>query len=187
MVERRCPARGAGVSVCRDVALSPAPRALITSIHGRCATFCPKRGNGCNSLPYAWRFNSSLVSSSGGYLPQRQQNPFAPSGSRPTSNDSRIQNAVLRNGSFWATHTVSLARLQTPASIAVGGTANPDIRSAVQGGRSIRSSRIRPQDTDSTENDFIFTSSTGTSAQNCQVPVTNGAPTPLNRDSPPSP
>lgn len=44
-----------------------------------------------------------------------------------------------------------------------------------------------PQDTGANENDFIYTSSTGASAQNCQVPVTNGAPTPLNRDSPPSP
>jgi hypothetical protein len=44
-----------------------------------------------------------------------------------------------------------------------------------------------PQDTGANENDFNYTSSTGASAQNCQVPVTNGAPTPLNRDSPPTP
>lgn len=81
---------------------------------------------------YAWRFNSSLIAGSGGYLPQRQQNVFLQSGSRPTANDSRIQNAVLRNGSFWTTHTVFLARIQTPAGIAVGGTGNPDIRAAVQ-------------------------------------------------------
>lgn len=81
---------------------------------------------------YSWRFNSSLIAGTGGYAPQRQQNIFAPSGTRPTTNDSRIQNAVLRNGSFWTTHGVGLARLQTPAGIAVGGTANPDIRWGVQ-------------------------------------------------------
>ncbi len=82
--------------------------------------------------PYSWRFNSTLIAGSGGYVPQRQQNVYLPSGSRPTANDSRIQNAVLRNGSFWTTHTVMLARTQTAAGTSVGGTANPDIRSAVQ-------------------------------------------------------
>ena len=82
--------------------------------------------------PYAWRFNSSLISGSGGYVPQRQQNAYLPSGSRPTANDSRIQNAVLRNGSFWTTHHVMLARTQTPAGISVGGGANPDIRTGIQ-------------------------------------------------------
>lgn len=82
--------------------------------------------------PYSWRFNSALISGSGGYLPQRQQNVYAPSGNRPTANDSRIQNAVYRNGSFWTTHTVMLARTQTAAGFGVGGTANPDIRSGVQ-------------------------------------------------------
>ncbi|MEP6719527.1 MAG: hypothetical protein ABJB21_10300, partial [bacterium] len=81
---------------------------------------------------YSWRFNSSLIAGTGGYAPQRQQNIFLPSGTRITTNDSRIQNAVLRNGSFWTTHAVGLARLQTPAGIAVGGSANPDIRWAVQ-------------------------------------------------------
>jgi hypothetical protein len=82
--------------------------------------------------PYAWRFNSSLISGSGGYAPQRQQNIYLPSGTRITANDSRIQNAVFRNGSLWTTHHVMLARLQTPAGTAVGGSANPDIRSGVQ-------------------------------------------------------
>jgi len=81
---------------------------------------------------YSWRFNSSLISGSGGYAPQRQQNIFLTSGTRPTVNDSRIQNAVLRNGSLWTTHGVGLARLQTPAGIGVGGTGNPDIRWGVQ-------------------------------------------------------
>lgn len=80
----------------------------------------------------SWRFNSALIAGSGGYLPQRQQNIYAPSGNRPTANDSRIQNAVLRNGTLWTTHTVMLARLQTPAGTSVGGTSNPDIRAAVQ-------------------------------------------------------
>ena len=82
--------------------------------------------------PYSWRFNGSLVAGSGGYLPQRQQNIYLPSGNRPTANDSRIQNAVLRNGSLWTVHTVMLARLQTPAGTTVGGSGNPDIRAGVQ-------------------------------------------------------
>ncbi|HBB86576.1 MAG TPA: hypothetical protein DC047_03055 [Blastocatellia bacterium] len=82
--------------------------------------------------PYAWKFNGSSISGSGGYMPERQQNAFLVSGNRPTANDSRIQNAVLRNGSFWTTHHVFLARTQTPASIGVGGSGNPDIRTAIQ-------------------------------------------------------
>jgi hypothetical protein len=83
--------------------------------------------------PYSWRFNASLISGSGGYVPQRQQNIYLPSGNRPHANDSRIsENTVLRNGSFWAAHHVMLARTQTPAGTTVGGTANPDIRTAVQ-------------------------------------------------------
>ena len=44
-----------------------------------------------------------------------------------------------------------------------------------------------PQDTGANENDFNYTSSTGASAQTCGLPVTPGGPTPLNRDSPPTP
>lgn len=82
--------------------------------------------------PNSWRFNSSLIAGSGGYVPQRQQNVYLPSGSRPTANDSRIQNAVLRNGSLWTTHHVMVAATPTLAGTAVGGAANPDIRTAVQ-------------------------------------------------------
>jgi hypothetical protein len=47
------------------------------------------------------------------------------------TNDSRIQNAVLRNGSLYATHTVMLASTPTAAGTAVGG-ANRDNHSGVQ-------------------------------------------------------
>ena len=47
------------------------------------------------------------------------------------TNDARVQNTVLRNGSLWATHTVMVAA--TPSAAGVGySTANPDIRSDVQ-------------------------------------------------------
>ena len=81
--------------------------------------------------PYSWRFNSSLISGSGGYLPQRQQNIYLPSGTRPTANDSRIQNAVLRNGTFWTTHAVFIARTLTAAGTGFGAS-NPDVRAVVQ-------------------------------------------------------
>ena len=48
------------------------------------------------------------------------------------ANDSRMQNAVLRNGTLWCAHTVMLAATPTAAGVGVGGTANPDIRSGVQ-------------------------------------------------------
>jgi hypothetical protein len=80
----------------------------------------------------SWRFNASLIAGSGGYVPQRQQNIYLPSGSRPTANDSRIQNAVLRNGSLWTVHHVMVAATPTLAGVPVGGVANPDIRTALQ-------------------------------------------------------
>ncbi len=83
--------------------------------------------------PNSWRFNASRIGpSSGGYAPQRQQAANLPSGTRIMANDSRIQNAVLRNGSLWTTHTVMLAATPTAAGVGVGGAANPDIRAAVQ-------------------------------------------------------
>ena len=80
----------------------------------------------------SWRFNASRIGTTGGYVPQRQQSAYLVSGTRIMANDSRIQNAVFRNGSLWTTHTVMLAATPTLAGIGVGGTANPDIRSAVQ-------------------------------------------------------
>lgn len=80
----------------------------------------------------SWRFNASRIASSGGYAPQKQQSAFLPSATRIMTNDSRLQNAVMRNGSLWTAHTVMLAATPTAAGVAVGGTANPDIRSAIQ-------------------------------------------------------
>ena len=111
---------------------SGAGQLRMTRLSGTAAAPTLTVGYQFPQAPYSWRFNSSLISGTGGYVPQRQQNIYAPSGTRPTANDSRIQNAVLRNGTFWTTHTVMLARTVTPAGTAVGGTANPDIRAAVQ-------------------------------------------------------
>ncbi|HKP47112.1 MAG TPA: lamin tail domain-containing protein [Pyrinomonadaceae bacterium] len=82
--------------------------------------------------PYGWRGTATInPTGSGGYMPQRQQNAMLVSGTRITSNDARIQNVVLRNGTLWTTHTIELARLQTPAGNGFG-SGNPDIRAAVQ-------------------------------------------------------
>ena len=68
-------------------------------------------------------------------MPQRQQSANLISGSRLMTNDSRIQNAVLRNGTLWTTHTVMLSTVPQPAGTDVGGAgnpANPDNHSGVQ-------------------------------------------------------
>lgn len=80
---------------------------------------------------FSWNFNAARIATSGGYAPQKDQIVFAPSTQRLQTNDSRIQNAVLRAGSLWTTHTVMLAATPTPAGTGYG-TTNPDIRSAVQ-------------------------------------------------------
>jgi hypothetical protein len=81
----------------------------------------------------SWRFNAARIGpASGGYMPQRQQSAHLTSGTRIMANDSRIQNAVLRNGSLWTSHHVMVAATPSAAGVAVGGAANPDIRSAVQ-------------------------------------------------------
>jgi hypothetical protein len=82
--------------------------------------------------PNSWQFNAARIGpSSGGYAPQRQQLAHLPSGTRVMTNDSRIQNAVLRNGTLWCTHTVMLA--STPTAAGTGfGAANPDNHSGIQ-------------------------------------------------------
>jgi hypothetical protein len=85
------------------------------------------------SGPFSWRFDAARIGSTGGYLPQRDQTLHSAGvGSRIMAYDARIQNAVLRNGSLWAVHTVMLAGSDTPAGQPVGGAANPDIRAGVQ-------------------------------------------------------
>jgi hypothetical protein len=89
--------------------------------------------------PFSWQFGAARIASSGaatpgasgGYVPQKQQSAYLTSGSRIMTNDSRIQNSVLRNGLLWCTHTVMLAATPTPAGTGFG-TTNPDIRTAVQ-------------------------------------------------------
>jgi hypothetical protein len=97
--------------------------------------------------PNSWRFNASritnattattngtTVTSSGGYVPQRQQSANLVSGTRMAANDSRIQNSVLRAGRLWTTHTVMLAVAAQPAGQEIGRLiANPpDTHSGVQ-------------------------------------------------------
>jgi hypothetical protein len=85
--------------------------------------------------PNSWRFNAARIGTTGGYAPQRQQSAHLTSGSRIMTNDSRIQNAVFRNGSLWTTHTVMLSTVPQPAGTDVGGAgnpANPDNHSGVQ-------------------------------------------------------
>ncbi|HJQ39076.1 MAG TPA: hypothetical protein VKB93_18210, partial [Thermoanaerobaculia bacterium] len=85
---------------------------------------------------HSWVFNAARIvtppaTNSAGYMPQRQIAAYLPSGTRIAANDSRIQNAVLRNGTLWTTHTVMLAA--TPTAAGAGfGTGNPDTHSGVQ-------------------------------------------------------
>lgn len=79
-----------------------------------------------------WRFNAARIGTTGGYLPQRSQISYAPdTATRIMGNDSRINNAVLRNGSLWASHHVMIGAAPNPPGTPYG-TANPDIRTAAQ-------------------------------------------------------
>ena len=80
----------------------------------------------------SWRFDAPIIGTSGGYLLQRQQNIYALSGNRVTGNDSRIQNAVLRNGSLRAVHHVKLPTVPTAAGAPASTVANPDNHTGVQ-------------------------------------------------------
>jgi hypothetical protein len=81
--------------------------------------------------PNSWRFNATIIGTSGGYVLQRQQNIYALSGNRITANDSRIENAVLRNGSLWTVHHVMLPTIPQPAGTGTSA-ANPDNHTGVQ-------------------------------------------------------
>jgi hypothetical protein len=89
----------------------------------------------------SWRFNALRLGTanncggtcSGGYVPQRQQSANLISGTRIMANDSRVQNAVLRNGKLWCTHTVMLSTTPQAAGVTIGGTGNPiDNHSGIQ-------------------------------------------------------
>src|SRR5436190_4187926 len=80
----------------------------------------------------SWRFNATRIGTTGGYAPQRQQSAHLVSGTRLMTNDSRIQNAVLRNGSLWTTHTVMLSTTPQLAGVVVGSAAIPDNHSGIQ-------------------------------------------------------
>jgi hypothetical protein len=95
--------------------------------------------------PNSWRFDaarinnsttattSGTITSSGGYMPQRQQSANLTSGTRMMANDSRIQNSVLRNNKLWCAHTVMLSATAQTAGTKIGGSGNPiDQHTAVQ-------------------------------------------------------
>ena len=84
------------------------------------------------SSPFSWRTNAARIDgTSGGYMPQKQQQAHLASGTRIMANDARILNAVLRNGSLWAVQHIMVAAAPTPAGTGYGA-ANPDIRTAIQ-------------------------------------------------------
>jgi hypothetical protein len=84
------------------------------------------------SSPFSWDSNAEILSGGrAGYLPQRQQEAVLPSGNRIMANDSRIQNAVQRNGSLWFVHHVMLSTVPLAAGTQVSA-ANPDNHTAVQ-------------------------------------------------------
>ena len=93
----------------------------------------------------SWRFDaprisnrttattSGTITSSGGYMPQRQQSANLTSGTRVMANDSRVQNSVFRNGKLWCAHTVMLAATTQAAGTTIGGSGNPvDTHSGIQ-------------------------------------------------------
>lgn len=80
----------------------------------------------------SWQSSAGITpAGSGGYMLQRQQAAYLTSGTRPAANDSRIQNAVFRNGSLWAAHTVMLST--TPLAAGAGtSVANPHNHAGIQ-------------------------------------------------------
>ena len=89
----------------------------------------------------SWRFDAARLGTtnncggtcSGGYAPQRQQSANLPSSQRVMTNDSRVQNAVLRGGTLWCAHTVMLAAASQPAGTQIGSAGNPiDTHSGIQ-------------------------------------------------------
>ncbi|MEO8380094.1 MAG: IPT/TIG domain-containing protein [Acidobacteriota bacterium] len=125
---------------------SGAAQLRLSKITGTAATPVLTVGTQFPQSSEAWRFdavrisnkttatvNGTTVTSSGGYMPQRQQSANLTSGTRVMANDSRVQNAVLRNGTLWCTHTVMLSATSQPAGTLIGGAGNPiDLRSGIQ-------------------------------------------------------
>jgi hypothetical protein len=110
---------------------SVAGQLRISTVSGTPAAPVLTVGTQFPQSPNSWRFNASLIAGSGGYVLQRQQNIYALSGSRITANDSRIENAVLRNGSLWTVHHVMLPTVPQPAGTGTSAL-NPDNHTGVQ-------------------------------------------------------
>jgi hypothetical protein len=82
--------------------------------------------------PNSWRFDSPTIGTSGGYVLQRKQDDYVPADNRVATSDTRIQNAVLRNGSLWAVQHVLLPTVPTAAGTEANTPANPDNHTAIQ-------------------------------------------------------
>ncbi len=111
---------------------STAAQLRITTISGTAAAPVLTVGTQFPQSPNSWRFDARIIGTSGGYVHQRQQNIYALSGNRVAGNDSRIQNAVLRNGSLWTTHHVMLPTIPTLAGSPASTGANPDNHTGIQ-------------------------------------------------------
>ncbi len=104
----------------------------LSKITGTAAAPVLTVGTQIPQAPFGWRFNAARIGTTGGYLTQRDQLTYAPSATtRVMANDSRLNNAVLRNGTLWTSHHIMVGAVPN-AVPATFGVANPDIRTAVQ-------------------------------------------------------
>ena len=119
----------------------PAGQLRVSKITGTPSTPAITVGTQFPQSANSWRFDASRIGTanncggtcSGGYAPQRQQSANLPSGSRIHTNDSRIQNSVLRNGKLWTVHHVMVSASLQPAGTTIGGSGNPiDNHTAIQ-------------------------------------------------------
>ncbi|MEY2550640.1 MAG: hypothetical protein QOG12_784 [Verrucomicrobiota bacterium] len=82
--------------------------------------------------PNSWRFDSPTIGTSGGYVLQRKQDAYLAADEKVATSDTRIQNAVLRNGSLWAVQHVLLPSVPTAAGTEANTPANPDDHTGIQ-------------------------------------------------------
>jgi MYXO-CTERM domain-containing protein len=113
----------------------------VSKITGTAASPAFTAGTQLPQSTQSWRHDAARIGTtnggggtqSGGYAPQRQQSANTTYTQRIMVLDSRVGNAVLRNGKLWCTQTVMLASASQSAGTAIGGAGNPiDNHSAVQ-------------------------------------------------------
>jgi hypothetical protein len=112
---------------------SPGGQLRVSKITGTPAAPSMTAGTQFPQSPNSWRGNALIVGTTRGYIPQRDAGYALNTTRRIVGNDSRVQNAVLRNGSLWTTHHVMLPTTPLPAGTPVGTTlATRDNHTAVQ-------------------------------------------------------